>query len=178
MLTGKELGAAIKSAIDKKKVRQTELARHFGVKPPSIQDWINKGTISKDKLPDLWAYFSDVVGPEHWGLSAFPQGSHQMETKVAAERQISESQWQLLQDFEMLPDDEKQALRSTLRGQADRVRKIVAEYLGRQGVTGTASDARVAESFGAAPAPAPGGPGSYQKITPIPAPAGRKHKVK
>lgn len=27
-----------------------------------------KGSISKEKLPELWSYFSDVVGPEHWGL--------------------------------------------------------------------------------------------------------------
>lgn len=181
MLTGKELGAAIKAAIEKKEVRQTEVAKHFGVKPPSIQDWIKKGTIGKDKLPELWAYFSDVVGPEHWGLSAFPQGSYQLSTTIApasTERQVSESQWQLLQDFEILPEDEKQALRSNLRSQAERVRKIVTEYLGRQGVTGTATDARVAESFGAPPAPAPTGAGSYQKITPVPAPTARKHKVK
>ncbi|WP_144290856.1 S24 family peptidase [Vandammella animalimorsus] len=47
-----------------------EVAEHFGVKPPSVQDWLKRGVISKDKLPELWAYFSDVVGPEHWGLDA------------------------------------------------------------------------------------------------------------
>lgn len=68
MLTGKDLGAAIRAAITKKGVTQKAVADAFGVKPPSIQDWINKGTISKDKLPMLWSYFGDVVGPEHWGL--------------------------------------------------------------------------------------------------------------
>lgn len=77
MLNGKELGAAIKVAIEKKLAlgtvtSQAAIARHFGVQPPSIHDWIKKGTISKDKLPELWRYFSDVVGPEHWGLSAWP----------------------------------------------------------------------------------------------------------
>ena len=69
MLTGEELGAAIRAAIQKKGVSQVAVAAHFGVKPPSIQDWMRRGTIGKEKLPRLWAYFSDVVGPEHWGLT-------------------------------------------------------------------------------------------------------------
>lgn len=72
MLTGEQLGAAIDSAIKKKAVTKKALADFFEVKPPSIQDWIKRGTISKEKLPKLWAYFSDVVGPEHWGLSSYP----------------------------------------------------------------------------------------------------------
>lgn len=69
MHTGERLGAAIREAIDRKGVSQVAVAAHFGVKPPSIQDWIRRGTIGKDKLPELWAYFSDVAGPEHWGLN-------------------------------------------------------------------------------------------------------------
>lgn len=60
---------------------KAEIARHFGIKPPSIHDWIKKGSISKDKLPELWRYFSDVVGPEHWGISSFPSDSP-METTL------------------------------------------------------------------------------------------------
>lgn len=74
MLTGVKLGAAIAAAIKKKKVTQRDVAAHFGVKPPSIQDWIKRGTIGKARLPELWAYFADVVGPEHWGLKQFPGG--------------------------------------------------------------------------------------------------------
>lgn len=72
MLTGKELGAAIKAAIKKKGVTNADVARHFGIKPPSVQGWINTGRIGKDRLPELWSYFSDVVGPEHWGMSSAP----------------------------------------------------------------------------------------------------------
>ncbi len=72
MLTGKELGNAIREAIKLKGVKSVEVAKHFGVTPPSIQDWMNRGVISKDKLEKLWAYFSDVVGPEHWGLTKPP----------------------------------------------------------------------------------------------------------
>lgn len=72
MLTGKKLGEAIQQAIEKKAISKATLAREFQIKPPSISDWLKRGTIGKDKLPHLWAYFSDVVGPEHWGLEYFP----------------------------------------------------------------------------------------------------------
>lgn len=69
MLTGKEFGQAIAEAIKRKGVPKAAVARHFGIKPPSINDWINRGTVSKDKLDDLFLYFSDVCGPDHWGRS-------------------------------------------------------------------------------------------------------------
>ena len=77
MLSGIELGRAIEQAIDKKisagsAKSKAEIARHFKIKAPSIHDWIKKGSISKEKLPELWSYFSDVVGPEHWGLNGYP----------------------------------------------------------------------------------------------------------
>lgn len=73
MLKGKELGLAITKAIDLKIASgsiatKTEVARHFGVELPSLYGWMKRGTISKDKLPKLWNYFSDVVGADHWGL--------------------------------------------------------------------------------------------------------------
>ncbi|MGQ3092431.1 MAG: hypothetical protein ACT6RP_03185 [Roseateles sp.] len=54
-----------------KKISKAKLAEDFGVKAPSVQDWVNKGTIDKAKLPKLWAYFADVAGPSHWGLASF-----------------------------------------------------------------------------------------------------------
>lgn len=73
MLKGKELGTAIGEAIGLKIasgaiVSKADVAKHFGIKTPSIYDWIKKGSISKDRLFALWSYFSDVVGPEHWGI--------------------------------------------------------------------------------------------------------------
>lgn len=91
MLKGKELGKAIDIAINAKIAggharSKAEIAREFGVKPPSLVDWVKKGSISKDKLPKLWKYFSDVVGPDHWGLekSEWPAGLTE-ETIMAAE---------------------------------------------------------------------------------------------
>lgn len=70
MLTGKELGAAIESARIAKGVSKKKLAEDFGVKPPSVQGWVNTGRIDKAKLMELIAYFSDVVAIEHWGISS------------------------------------------------------------------------------------------------------------
>lgn len=69
MLTGEKLGAAIDQAIKMKGVSKAAVARHFKVKPPSINDWIKRGTIDKSKLDELFLYFSDVVRSEHWGIS-------------------------------------------------------------------------------------------------------------
>lgn len=73
MHTGKQLGEAIRIAIDRKLdqgVRKKDIAQYFDIKEPSIADWIKKGSIQKEKLPKLWRYFADVVGMEHWGLTA------------------------------------------------------------------------------------------------------------
>ena len=77
MLTGEKLGEAIAAAIQKKidsgaAKSKAEIARRFGIKPSSINDWEKRGTIAKERLPDLWQYFSDVVEPEHWGLRSYP----------------------------------------------------------------------------------------------------------
>lgn len=90
MLKGKELGKAIDIAIKAKIAAggarsKAEIAREFDMKPPSLVDWVKKGSISKDKLPKLWKYFSDVVGPEHWGLdkSEWPAGLADKTKKIA-----------------------------------------------------------------------------------------------
>lgn len=69
MLTGQELGRAIGEAILRKGVSKTAVAKHFGIKGPSIYDWIKHGRVGKQHLNELVRYFSDVVGPEHWGLT-------------------------------------------------------------------------------------------------------------
>lgn len=70
MLNGKALGDALAEAITRKGVTKAEVARHFGVKGPSVHNWIATGRIGKQHLAELIRYFSDVVGPEHWGLDA------------------------------------------------------------------------------------------------------------
>ena len=103
MLNGTDLGAAIKAAIEKKIASgaapsQAAIARHFNVRPPSIHDWIKKGSISKDKLPEMWRYFSDVVGPEHWGLKSWPD----MGSPAALDPAPQNKPW----PFKTIPEDQ------------------------------------------------------------------------
>lgn len=75
MLKGKELGAAVGRAIqlkiDSGKAKsKAAVARDLNVEPNVVYGWIRTGSISKERLPRLWEYFADVVGPEHWGISA------------------------------------------------------------------------------------------------------------
>lgn len=75
MIKGKELGHAIEQAIKLKidaglAKSRASVARDLGVEPNVVYGWIRTGSISKERLPHLWVYFGDVVGPEHWGISA------------------------------------------------------------------------------------------------------------
>lgn len=74
MIKGKPLGAAIERAIQLKidaglARSRAAVARELGVEPNVVYGWIRTGSISKERLPDLWLYFGDVVGPDHWGIS-------------------------------------------------------------------------------------------------------------
>lgn len=74
MLSGAELGAAIREAMRLKGVTQAVVAREFGVTQPSVSDWLKYGRIDKAHISHLVAYFSDVVGADFWGLSADNSG--------------------------------------------------------------------------------------------------------
>lgn len=72
MLSGEELGLAIRKAMALKGVGPTEVAKHFKIAPPSVSGWVRTGRVSKNKISGLVEYFAKEVGPEHWGLSALP----------------------------------------------------------------------------------------------------------
>ncbi len=70
MFTGPRLGAALREAMRLKGVTQQSVAQAFDIKQPSVADWLKHGRVSKKHIPKLVAYFSDAVGPQHWGLPA------------------------------------------------------------------------------------------------------------
>jgi len=99
MYTGKRLGEAIKSAVRKKidsgaVKSKVEVARIFGVTPPSLHGWEQNGTVGKQHLPMLFSYFSDVVPPDHWGLT-----SEKMEVFPTEERTSTIACIMLIFDF-------------------------------------------------------------------------------
>jgi hypothetical protein len=97
MHTGKQLGSAIAQAIDLKIASgaapsKKAIALHFGIKPPSLYDWINGGTIGKEKIPRLLHFFSDVVDAAHWGISlASEQVPNISESRYRHDLQYSEA---------------------------------------------------------------------------------------
>jgi len=127
MLTGPELGAAIEAARIAKGVSKKKLADDFQVKPPSIQGWVKNGRIDKSKLMDVIAYFEDVVGPEHWGLSH----------RFAFGRQLSEPDSGPTADIDPTPDrdDEHDIKMVPFREISDypSAAEIVRSMLSKQG---------------------------------------------
>lgn len=75
MLQGKELADALGLAIEAKRLLPgferlgpTQLAREFGVAQGSMSEALKTGRLAKKHIPKLLEFFSDVVGPDHWGL--------------------------------------------------------------------------------------------------------------
>lgn len=95
MLTGKELGDALRIAIEKKsallqgrgegRLTKKAVADHFHVQPPSVQDWINFGRIGKHHLNELVTFFSDVVDASHWGIEMGTPSENRGLTAVRSE---------------------------------------------------------------------------------------------
>ena len=70
MYTGPQLGNALKAAMKMKGATQAEVAAAFGIRQPSVSEWLKFGRVGKKHITKLVEWFSDVVGPEHWGLPA------------------------------------------------------------------------------------------------------------
>lgn len=108
MLTGQLLGDAIRAAIVKKGVKPADVARHFGIKPPSVQGWMNTGRISKPHFEKLRQYFADTVTPDHWGLIENNYGHGGSESRVIHTEQ------NIVEYFLQLAPKRRQALLKTL----------------------------------------------------------------
>ena len=156
MLTGKELGDALRIAIEKKqalwqglgrgRLPKKEIASHFHIQPPSLNDWENFGRIGKQHLNELVAYFSDVVAPSHWGIDAIissreivTTNASKSEDDVSPDRKnVNESvQRILIKRAELLAERLVQAARDgALSEQAvDGLESRFETYVGRRRVT-------------------------------------------
>lgn len=132
MLTGKELGLAIARAIELKGVSKAEVARHFGVREPSIQDWVKRGTIDKGKLPALWMYFSDAVDMAHWGVTSMP-ALPDSQVKKAGKKDVfndlTAAEKKMLTDFRAMMDEDRTEISIEIAKRADKARHFVAQVL-------------------------------------------------
>ena len=142
MLTGPQLGAAIEAARLAKNMSKKALAEQFGVKPPSVQGWINTGRIDKAKLIELISFFSGVVGAEHWGLSEkeaeliAPGSSPQRPGSSAAEKVME----MLQRHGKGLSDEAKekiaQAVAESLDGDQSTTSNVIRADFSRPGLVG------------------------------------------
>ena len=156
MLKGQEFGNAIREAIKLKiasgAIRsQAEVARHFGVKPPSVSDWIKKGSIEKGRLHDLWRYFADVAGPDHWGLTAaeWPFGLSAGQPLATASEAVAA--W----PFASIPEDQVRALSpGDLKALEGALALAIAQLRLNVDVTGPALHGVAARAEQSNPAPA------------------------
>lgn len=73
MLKNKELGMAIKAALEQNNFSQAQTARKFNLKPPSITGWIQTGRISKENFEEL-KNWCEKTPLSHWGIDS--QESH------------------------------------------------------------------------------------------------------
>lgn len=108
MLTGVELGRAFAEAMREKCVKQADIVREFGVKQPSVSEWIKYGRIGKQHIPKLLTYFADVVGPDHWGL---PFSRDEFDLVLAFRELHPASQATLLQNVRQAAAQEAQVRR-------------------------------------------------------------------
>ena len=132
-----------------KGVSQSVVAGEFEIKQPSVSEWIKYGRIGKRHLTHLVEYFSDVVGPDHWGLPhrwagespltpkplcvQQPGGPYQHaspppipDRKFTDRREVSETDWAVLQAVKLvLPEPELERIKS----EAERIRRMAAEQI-------------------------------------------------
>lgn len=112
MLSGEELGAALKAAMKLKGVGATEVAQAFGVTQPSVSGWVKDGRIHKKHIPTLIDYFADKVGPDHWGLP------------------FSRDEYDLVRLYRELPLSARKAVIAAMRKAVDSATAATAGLLG------------------------------------------------
>ena len=151
MLTGPALGAALKAAMDLKKVKQGAVAKEFGVSQPSVSEWIRFGRIDKRHIPHLVSYFSDVAGFEHWGLpaswspDAALRNSDGTVTHFQLKHEFAGQQWPFPNLDPSEFDDLEEFERIEIQGQVRRLIKEIRESRSRTGVTGKPHGVRAAK---------------------------------
>lgn len=133
MLSGASLGKALQIAMQRKGVVQQQVATEFGIRQPSVSEWLKHGRIAKRHIPHLVAYFSPHVGPEHWGLPAV----------WAASDELSREERDFVSVLRTLATDK----RAALRGYADALKGPHADATDRAQVPRAADRRQLDQSL-------------------------------
>lgn len=91
------------------KITQAEIGKALGMSQPSVSELLKFGRLAKEKVPVLLDYFSDVVGPDHFGLP------------------FSKFEMDLLKELRKLPAHTQSALLERVRKSVDAVTIATAE---------------------------------------------------
>lgn len=159
MLEGPALGHALREAMTRKRVTQQQVADVFGVKQPSVADWLKHGRVAKRHINRMLEFFSDVVGPEHWGLPT-GEASH-IQPAVVSEQpanygpELTPLEHELLAALRQLPESEQREAANRVMARAEELNRLVETVLAKRGikVPGYAADRRVEAAFGSVPVP-------------------------
>lgn len=131
MLTGKELGEAIRTALKDNEKTPADAARHFGIKPPSVSGWMATGRISKGNFDQLTTWLSKTPR-SHWGLSESISQTDQKASQanqnenlgaLAPTRRISPMAEAVGALFDLIPEDQVERRRHVMEGLSRLIRE-------------------------------------------------------
>lgn len=111
-----------------KGVSNADVAREFKIKPPSVIDWKKFGRIGKQHIEHLVAFFSDVVGPEHWGIERLPSSQESTHKLTPGQQELQNA---VLRHAWRMPHEQCHHFAELIRAAA------VAEPTASYGMNGT-----------------------------------------
>lgn len=147
MHTGKQLGDAIRAAMELKGVKQQAVAEAFGVKQSSVSEWLSFGRLHKKHLTRLVDYFSDVVGPEHWGLPK-TWGRHQSSEELLP---LAADEIDMISAYRLLDAEDKAEFYAHLGQTVLNKHGPTLRIMERMKLTTRANDASVVKALGGVP---------------------------
>lgn len=145
MHTGKRLGDAIRAAMELKGVKQQAVADAFGVKQSSVSEWLSYGRLHKKHLTRLLDYFSDVVGPEHWGLPKTWGQQHEELLPLAVD------EIDMISAYRLLSPEDKAEFYATIGQVVLTKHGPTLRIMERMKLTTRANDASVTRALGGVP---------------------------
>lgn len=147
MHTGKELGDAIRAAMELKGVKQAEVGTAFRVAQSSVSEWLKFGRVHKKHLTKLFDYFADVVGPEHWGLPA-TWGQQKASDELLP---LAGDEIDMISAYRLLDAADKVEFYSHLRQVVLNKHGPTLRIMERMNLTTRANDVSVTDALGAVP---------------------------
>jgi len=122
------MGAKLEQEAKRLGLKPAQIAKVFGVRPPSVYDWYAHGRIHKKHYPML----VELTGkPLAWWLD-FPQEAPKAAEEGAAYGRDDHRHAVLLELFDSLPSKEQDELIQTLKAKKQHYDDVVSELMARR----------------------------------------------